>query len=95
MNGRPLYSLPVPERARRAPATGCGISVMTIRTRKLFGTIALLVLVVVWSLLGMTVAQTPWLAGSGLLQAIFYVVAGIGWVLPAMPIVSWMARPDR
>ena len=71
------------------------ISVMTIRTRKLFGTIALLVLVVVWSLLGMTVAQTPRLANSGLLQAIFYVVAGIGWVLPAMPIVSWMSRPDR
>jgi hypothetical protein len=28
------------------------------------------------------------------LQAIFYVVAGIGWVLPAMPIISWMSRPD-
>jgi len=60
---------------------------MTIRTRKFFGTIALLVLVVVWSLLGMTIAQTPWLANSGLLQAIFYVVAGLGWVLPAMPLV--------
>ena len=35
---------------------------MTIRTRKFIGAIALLVLVVVWSLLGMTVAQTPWLA---------------------------------
>jgi len=70
------------------------IPVMTIRTRKFLGTIFLLVLVVVWSLLGMTIAQTPWLANSGLLQAIFYVVAGIGWVLPAMPIISWMARPD-
>ena len=39
---------------------------MTIRTRKFFGTIALLVLVVVWSLMGMTIAQTPWLASSGL-----------------------------
>ena len=68
---------------------------MTMRTRKLFGTIALLVLVVVWSLMGMTIAQTPWLANSGLFQAIFYVVAGLGWVLPAMPIVSWMSRPDR
>lgn len=68
---------------------------MTIRTRKFFGTIALLVLVVVWSLMGMTIAQTPWLASSGLLQAIFYVVAGLGWVLPAMPIVSWMSRPDH
>ena len=67
---------------------------MRIRTRKLVGTVALLVLVVVWSLMGMTVAQTPWLAASGFLQAIFYVVAGIGWVLPAMPIVSWMSRPD-
>ena len=70
------------------------IPVMTIRTRKLLGTIALLLLVAVWSLMGMTVAQTAWLAGSGLLQAVFYVVAGLGWVLPAMPIISWMARPD-
>jgi len=67
---------------------------MKIRTRKLFGTFALLSLVVAWSLMGMTIAQTRWLANSGLLQAIFYVVAGIGWVLPAMPIVSWMSRPD-
>jgi len=22
-------------------------------------------------------------------------VAGLGWVLPAMPIISWMSRPDR
>ena len=71
------------------------ISVMTIRTRKFIGTIALLLLVVVWSLLGMAAAQMPWLAESGLRQAVFYVAAGIGWVLPAMPIVSWMARPDR
>jgi hypothetical protein len=67
---------------------------MRIRTRKFIGTILLLVLVVVWSLLGMTVAQTPWLASSGVLQAIFYVVAGLGWVLPAMPLISWMSRPD-
>jgi hypothetical protein len=70
------------------------ISLMTIRARKFLGTIALLLVVVVWSLMGMAIAQAPWLASSGLLQAIFYVVAGIGWVLPAMPIISWMARPD-
>ena len=93
MNLRAPYSPPLPARKAR-PDSEPHISVMTIRTRKLFGTIALLVLVVVWSLLGMTVAQTPWLASSRLLQAIFYVVAGIGWVLPAMPIISWMARPD-
>jgi hypothetical protein len=67
---------------------------MKIRTRKFIGTIGLLVLVVVWSLLGMAIAQTPWLAASRLAQAIFYVIAGLGWVLPAMPLISWMARPD-
>jgi hypothetical protein len=68
---------------------------MTIRSRKFFGTVALLVLALLWSLTGMAVAQMPWIASSGQLQAIFYVVAGMGWVLPAMPIVSWMSRPDR
>jgi hypothetical protein len=67
---------------------------MKIRTRKLLGTIVLLLLAAAWSLMGMTVAQMPWLANSGALQAVFYVVAGMGWVLPAMPIVSWMSRPD-
>ena len=93
MNWRAPYSPPLPARKAR-PDHELHISVMTIRTRKFFGTIALLVLVVFWSLMGMTVAQTPWLANSGWLQAIFYVVAGIGWVLPAMPIISWMSKPD-
>jgi Protein of unknown function (DUF2842) len=87
------YSPPLPARKPRS-GNELHISVMTIRTRKFFGTIALLLLVAVWSLMGMTVAQMPWLADSGLLQAIYYVVAGIGWVLPAMPIINWMARPD-
>jgi hypothetical protein len=67
---------------------------MTIRTRKFFGAVALILLAVVWSLLGMAMAQMPAIAGSGWLQAIYYVVVGIGWVLPAMPVVSWMLRPD-
>ena len=66
---------------------------MTIRTRKFFGAIALILLAVVWSLLGMAMAQMPAIANSGWLQAVYYVVVGIGWVLPAMPIVSWMLRP--
>ncbi len=67
---------------------------MKMRSRKLLGTIALLLLLVVWSLTGMVAAQIPALEHSRIFQAIFYVVAGIGWVLPAMPIVSWMSRPD-
>src|SRR6202165_4684300 len=89
MNSCAPYSPPLPARKPRS-SSELHISAMTIRTRKLFGAIALLLLVVVWSLMGMTVAQTPWLADSGLLQAIFYVVAGIGWVLAARAVVSWV-----
>jgi hypothetical protein len=93
MNLRGLYSRANPARKPRF-GSELHVFVMTIRTRKFFGTIALLVLVVIWSLGGMAAAQMPWLVASGLRQAAFYVIAGLGWVLPAMPIISWMAKPD-
>lgn len=68
---------------------------MSMRTRKLIGTIALLVLVVTWGLLAMALAQSVLTDINGFVAAIYYVVAGLGWVLPAMPLISWMARPDR
>jgi Protein of unknown function (DUF2842) len=67
---------------------------MSIRTRKLIGAVALLLLVTVWGLLAMALAQSVLTDINGFVAAMFYVVAGLGWVLPAMPIVSWMARPD-
>jgi hypothetical protein len=68
---------------------------MTIRTRKLIGTVGLLVLVCVWGLLAMALAQSVLTDINGFVAAIFYVVAGLGWVLPAMPLISWMSRPDK
>jgi hypothetical protein len=68
---------------------------MSIRTRKFVGTIALLLLVVVWGLLAMAFAQSVLTDINGFVAAIYYIVAGLGWVLPAMPLISWMARPDR
>jgi hypothetical protein len=70
------------------------MSPMHIRTRKLIGTIALLALVIVWALLAMGIAQTPVLKSNRLIEIAYYIVAGLGWVLPAMPLVSWMSRPD-
>jgi hypothetical protein len=66
---------------------------MSIRVRKLIGAVALLVLVTVWALLAMAVAQFAFSSSNSLVAWIFYVVAGLGWVLPAMPVVSWMSRP--
>ncbi|MGI8525283.1 MAG: DUF2842 domain-containing protein [Pseudolabrys sp.] len=68
---------------------------MNIRTRKLIGTFALFTLAVVWTLLGMALAQSILLSTNSLLAWVYYVVVGLGWVLPAMPLVKWMSRPDR
>ena len=68
---------------------------MRIRTRKLVGTIGLLLLVSAWALMMMAFAQFALRAQNGIVVFLFYVVAGIGWVLPAMPLIAWMQRPDR
>ena len=67
---------------------------MPQRLRKLIGAFALLALVIVWALVAMALAQTVLTSVSGWAAAIYYVVAGLGWVLPAMPLVKWMSRPD-
>jgi hypothetical protein len=63
---------------------------MSIRIRKLIGTIALLVLVTVWALLAMAIAQFPPIFENHLIAGVYYVLAGVGWVLPAMPLIKWM-----
>ncbi len=68
---------------------------MGIRTRKLIGTVALLCLITLWALLAMAFAQFALHSANEIVVALYYVVAGIGWVLPAMPLVSWMLRPDK
>ena len=66
---------------------------MSIRTRKLIGAVALLALVIVWGLLAMALAQSVLTNINGWVATIYYIVAGLGWVLPAMPLISWMAKP--
>jgi hypothetical protein len=67
---------------------------MRMRTRKLIGAVALLLLVIGWALLAMVVAQVALPSAGNLLAGLYYVVAGLGWVLPAMPLIAWMVKPD-
>ena len=68
---------------------------MPIRLRKLIGAVALVALVTVWALVAMAVAQFPAIKANGVIEAIYYVVAGLGWVLPAMPLIRWMTVRPR
>ena len=67
---------------------------MPVRLRKFIGAILLITLVVSWALVAMALAQAPAIKANGLVEVIYYVVAGLAWVLPAMPLVRWMSRPD-
>ena len=66
---------------------------MPVRLRKFIGAVALLALVVIWALVAMALAQSPAIRDSTALSIAYYVIAGLGWVLPAMPIVAWMSAP--
>jgi hypothetical protein len=65
---------------------------MSLRFRKLVGAVALFMLVIVWALIAMAVAQFTAIRDNTVLSVLYYVIAGLGWVLPAMPLVSWMSR---
>jgi hypothetical protein len=69
-------------------------ALMRMRTRKLIGAVGLLTLVTAWALIAMAVAQFVFRSTNELAAWIYYAVAGIGWVLPAMPLISWMSRSD-
>ena len=57
--------------------------------RKPAGIFLILTLIVVWAV-GI-VALSPWVGTWPILaQAIFYLIAGVIWVLPLKPLLRWM-----
>jgi uncharacterized membrane protein YuzA (DUF378 family) len=57
--------------------------------RKPVGVLAILLLIAIWAVL---VASLSALVGTWpiLAQSIFYLVAGIAWIFPLRPLLSWM-----
>lgn len=67
---------------------------MTMRTRKLVGTILLVVFLTIYSLLAMMVAFALQVNASKLAEVAYYVIAGLAWVIPAGWIIWWMQKPE-
>ena len=68
---------------------------MTQRQRKLAGTVAMLVLITVYALLALAVAVVLQVRDANkIVEMLFYLVAGLLWVLPAGVLVKWMQKPD-
>jgi hypothetical protein len=69
---------------------------MRRRTRKFIGAIVMVGFVVIYALVVMALAQSrPIQEAPGFLRGLFYVIGGLSWVLPIMPLIRWMEREDE
>jgi hypothetical protein len=67
---------------------------MRVRTRKLVGTLVSIVFLAVYALLAMALAESRIQDASNIVRLVVYVILGIAWILPLMPLIAWMQRPD-
>lgn len=63
---------------------------MGARTRKLVGTVILLIVLIIYSLAVMRAAVAVLPDSGKIVELIFYAVAGVAWVLPAGYLIKWM-----
>lgn len=69
---------------------------MSRSTRKFIGTLFMVVFVLAYILIILSIAPRILATTPGAWQWIFYIVAGLAWIIPLMPLVKWMEkhRPD-
>jgi hypothetical protein len=69
---------------------------MSQRTRKLIGTILLIVMITIYSLFALGVAGFLEIRNvNAFVEFAYYVIAGLAWILPAGVIIKWMSKPDE
>ena len=68
---------------------------MRARTRKLLGASLLVIALPVYTLVVMAAGNALLANSSTLVRTAFFLVTGLVWVLPAMALISWMAREDH
>ena len=68
---------------------------MTLRARKLVGTIGTVVFLIIYALVAAMIGGLL-VVGRGVpLELPFYLIAGLGWLPVAMWIIRWMSKPDQ
>lgn len=68
---------------------------MPVRLRKFIGMILLVTLVFVYVSVVAVIGMATLSEAKVAIQFVYYAVAGLLWVLPAMWIVKWMHKPPR
>jgi predicted PurR-regulated permease PerM len=67
---------------------------MRKRTRKLIGTALILAFVVIYGPVAMALADSRIAQAPELVQTLAYLVLGLIWILPLLPLIRWMEKPD-
>lgn len=67
---------------------------MRMRTRKLIGTVVLLIFLPIYVWLAAAVGMGRVTMAPAWVQFGFFLVAGLLWVIPAGILIRWMQRPD-
>ena len=68
---------------------------MTQRNRKLIGAFLSVFSIIVWASLATSIYLALPEGLPGLVLIAYFIVAGMAWLLPAMAIIRWMAKPDK
>lgn len=67
---------------------------MTQRSRKLTGAFLLVGSIIAWAILATMIYLALPEGLPPLVLIVYFIIAGMGWMLPAMKLIAWMARPD-
>jgi len=67
---------------------------MSVRTRKLIGTVVLLVFLMLYAWVVVAIGVGRITEAPGYAQFAYFLVAGLLWVIPAGLLIRWMQRPD-
>ncbi|HUN11253.1 MAG TPA: DUF2842 domain-containing protein [Rhabdaerophilum sp.] len=65
---------------------------MNPRVKKLIGTVVMVVFVAFYALVVSAIAPRILSGTNKIAEMLFYVVAGLAWAIPLMPIIRWMER---
>ena len=68
---------------------------MRMRVKKFLGVFILIGFIAIYSLLVMRVAVDVLPQARGIMEFIFYAVAGMAWVVPVRYLILWMNTPGR
>lgn len=69
---------------------------MRKRQRKFVGSATMVIFVTVYALVAMVLAQAaPVQSAAWYIQTLVYAALGMAWILPMMPLIKWMEKPDE